>query len=77
MGTIAPRYRGTGTRIKTTPNVAERNQLLGEAQKMLAHDAVLARLFQPQWVTVADKRLSGFWKDMPSFVNDLSALKWD
>ena len=30
----------------------------------------------PQWVTVANKNLRGLWKDMPIFVNDLSALSW-
>ena len=39
-------------------------------------DAVHAFLYQPQWVTVAHKQLRGLWKDMPVFVNDLSALHW-
>ena len=56
--------------------MAERNKLLGEAQKMLAADAVLAWLYQPHWVTVAKRGLNGLWKDMPIFVNDLSALSW-
>jgi len=33
-------------------------------------------LYQPQWVTIANKQLRGLWKDMPVFVNDLSALHW-
>ena len=72
-----PKFNELFARIKTTPNVAERNKLLGEAQQMLAQDAVLAWLYQPQWVTVASKRLHGLWKDMPIFVNDLSALSWN
>lgn len=71
-----PKFKELYARIKTTANPAERNQLLGEAQKMLADDAVLAWLYQPQWVTVARKGLQGLWKDMPIFVNDLSALGW-
>ena len=39
-------------------------------------DAVLAWLYQPQWVTVARKGLQGLWKDMPIFVNDLSSMYW-
>ena len=35
-----------------------------------------AFLYQPQWITVADKRVKGLWKDMPIFANDLSALHW-
>jgi peptide/nickel transport system substrate-binding protein len=33
---------------------------------MLANDAVLAWLYAPQWVTVANKRVHGLWKDCPS-----------
>ena len=71
-----PRFNELYARIKTTANLAERNQLLGQAQRLLAEDAVLAWLYQPQWVSVANRRLSGLWKDMPIFVNDLSALAW-
>ncbi|AVO35405.1 ABC transporter substrate-binding protein [Ottowia oryzae] len=71
-----PKFNALYAKIKTTPNVAERNQLLGDAQKLLADDAVLAWLYQPQWVTVAKKGVQGLWKDMPLFVNDLSALSW-
>lgn len=38
---------------------------------------MLAWLFQPQGVTVANKRVQGLWKDSPIFVNDLSALSWN
>jgi peptide/nickel transport system substrate-binding protein len=55
-------------------NAAERNKLLGDIQKLLADDAVHGFLYQPQWVTVANKNVKGLWKDMPIFVNDLSAL---
>ena len=71
-----PKFNALYAKIKTTPNVAERNKLLGDAQKLLADDAVLAWLYQPQWVTVAKKGVQGLWKDMPLFVNDLSALGW-
>ena len=72
-----PRFNELYTRIKNTPTAAERNKLLGELQKLLADDAVLAWLFQPQGVTVANKRVQGLWKDSPIFVNDLSALSWN
>ena len=63
-------------KIKNTPRPADRARLLGEAQRLLAEDSVHAFLYQPQWVTVASKGLRGLWKDMPIFVNDLSALSW-
>jgi peptide/nickel transport system substrate-binding protein len=63
-------------KIKTAQRPADRARLLGEAQRLLAEDSVHAFLYQPQWVTVATKNLKGLWKDMPIFVNDLSALSW-
>ena len=71
-----PKFNELYARIKNTANVAERNKLLGDAQKMLADDAVLDWLYQPQWVTVANKNVTGLWTDMPIFVNDLSAMGW-
>lgn len=53
-----------------------RLKLLADAQRLLAEDAAAVFLYQPQWLTVASKRLSGLWNDMPVFVNDLSALAW-
>ncbi|MEP6722512.1 MAG: ABC transporter substrate-binding protein [Variovorax sp.] len=63
-------------KIKATGNAAERNKLLGDAQKLLATDAANGFLFQPQFPTVAKKGVKGLWKDMPIFCNDLSALSW-
>ncbi|NIF84158.1 ABC transporter substrate-binding protein [Comamonas sp. Tr-654] len=63
-------------KIKSTPRPADRARLLGDAQRLLAHDSVHGFLYTPQWVTVANKKLRGLWKDMPVFVNDLSALSW-
>ncbi|MGI4779525.1 MAG: ABC transporter substrate-binding protein [Janthinobacterium lividum] len=63
-------------KIRNTGNAAERNRLLGDAQKMLAVDAANGFLFQPQWPTIAKKNVKGLWKDLPIFANDLSALSW-
>ena len=49
---------------------------LNDIQRLLAEDSVHAFLYQNQWVTVANKNIRGLWKDMPIFVNDLSALSW-
>ncbi|HEX2009951.1 MAG TPA: ABC transporter substrate-binding protein, partial [Roseateles sp.] len=64
-------------RINNTPREAERLKLLGEAQRLLARDAVNAYLYQPVWITVAKRQVKGLWKDMPIFVNDLAALSWE
>ena len=63
-------------KIKHTPRPADRARLLGDAQRLLAHDSVHGFLYTPQWVTVANKKLRGLWKDMPVFVNDLGAMSW-
>jgi peptide/nickel transport system substrate-binding protein len=63
-------------RIQATIQAAERNKLLAEAQRLVARDAVAVFLYQPTWITVANARLTGLWKDMPLFVNDLAALRW-
>ena len=62
--------------VSNAPRAADRAKLLGDAQRMLANDAVHAFLFQPQWITVAQKGIRGLWKDMPLFVNDIGALSW-
>lgn len=63
-------------RYKNAPREADRKRLVGEIQKLIADDCVHAFLYQPQWVSVADRNVRGLWKDMPIFVNDLSAVSW-
>jgi peptide/nickel transport system substrate-binding protein len=63
-------------RIQATIKPEERNRLMAQAQTLVAEDAVAVYLYQPTWITVANARLKGLWKDMPLFVNDLSALSW-
>lgn len=69
-------FRQLWEKIKTTKQPAERARMLGTAQRMLAEDAANVFLYQPQWVTVANRNLRGLWRDMPVFVNDLSSLRW-
>ena len=63
--------------ITATPNEADRAKLIGDAQRMLASDAVAVFMFQPQWITVASKKLKGVWKEVPQFENDFSAWSWE
>jgi peptide/nickel transport system substrate-binding protein len=71
-----PKFNEIYDRLKKAQRSQDRAKLLGDAQKLLADDAVHAFLYQPQWVTVANKNMKGLWKDFPIFVNDLSALTW-
>lgn len=63
--------------IMTTPDEAGRAKLLGDAQRMLATDAVAGFLFQPQWITISSKKLKGVWQQVPQFENDFSAWSWE
>jgi len=72
----SPKFNDLYNRYKTAPREADRKKIVGDIQRLLADDAVLAWLYQPQWVTVANRNIRGLWKDMPVFVNDLSALSW-
>ena len=72
----SPKFNELYTQYKNTARIQDRNRLLGDIQRLIAQDSVHAYLYQPQWVTVANKNVRGLWKDMPIFVNDLSALSW-
>ena len=72
----SPKFNDLYAKIKTTPRAADRAKLLGDAQRLLAEDSVHAFLYQPQWITVANKNVKGLWKDMPIFVNDLANMSW-
>jgi peptide/nickel transport system substrate-binding protein len=63
-------------KYKTSPRQADRVKLVGDIQRLLAEDSVHAFLYQPQWITIANKNIKGLWKDFPVFINDLSALSW-
>lgn len=72
----SPKFNDLYNKYKTSPRAADRNKLVGDIQRLLAEDSVHAFLYQPQWITVANKNIKGLWKDMPIFVNDVAALSW-
>jgi peptide/nickel transport system substrate-binding protein len=63
--------------IVTTSDEAGRAKLLGDAQRMLATDATAGFLFQPQFISIASKKLKGMWKEVPQFENDFSTWAWE
>lgn len=72
----SPEFNALWAKITATIDPAERNRLMAQAQTLVATDAVAAYLYQPTWITVANARVKGLWKDMPIFANDLSAMSW-
>jgi peptide/nickel transport system substrate-binding protein len=75
-GYESPKFNALWGQIQATADIGERNRLMGDAQRLVAEDAVAAYLYQPTWITVANARLKGLWKDVPLFANDIGALSW-
>jgi peptide/nickel transport system substrate-binding protein len=59
-----------------TTNARERTRLIGDAQRLLANDAVNAWLFQLPQFAVGNARLKGLWSSSPVFANDMAAVYW-
>lgn len=55
---------------------ADRNAAYGEAQRMLARDAVNGFLFILPKISVSAAKLDGIWTNWPLPVNPLAELKW-
>jgi len=77
LGYKSEAFNALYQQIMATPDEAGRAKLLGDAQRMLATDAVAGFLFQPQLITIASKKLKGVWKDVPQFENDFSTWAWE
>ena len=75
-GYESPKFNALWEKIQATADAGERNKLMGEAQRLVAEDAVAAYLYQPTWITVANARLKGLWKEVPLFANDIAAMSW-
>jgi peptide/nickel transport system substrate-binding protein len=75
-GYESPKFNELWDRINATADTAQRNQLLADAQRLVADDAVAAYLYQPTWITVAKAGLKGLWANAPILANDLAALSW-
>jgi peptide/nickel transport system substrate-binding protein len=76
IGYKSPAFDALYKSITETPGEADRAKLLGDAQRMLATDAPVAFLFQPQLISICNKRLKGMWKEVPQYANDLSGWSW-
>ena len=77
LGYKSDAFNALYKQIMATPTEADRAKLLGDAQRMLATDAVAGFLFQPQWITITSKKLKGVWKEVPQFENDFSTWSWE
>jgi peptide/nickel transport system substrate-binding protein len=62
--------------LNLTSDEAKRMTLLGEAQKILADDAVVGFLYELPKAGVWDAKLEGLWENAPIQANDLTKVKW-
>ena len=75
-GYDSKKFRDLYVAIQNEENKKRRADLLGDAQKMLATDAVNGFLYQAVFPTIARKEVKGLWPSMPIVVNDLAAISW-
>lgn len=76
IGYDNPAFRDLIARFTASTDVAERSELLRQAQEMLAEDNPAAFLFQLAKTGVADARIEGLWENSPTPANDLTKVRW-
>jgi peptide/nickel transport system substrate-binding protein len=62
--------------LDVTADEARRNELYGQAQKILADDAVNGFLFELPKIGIWDAKVEGLWENSPVQANDLTKVKW-
>ena len=62
--------------LNATSDEAKRKELYGQAQKILADDAVVGFLFELARMNVWDAKLEGLWVNAPIQANDLTKVHW-
>jgi peptide/nickel transport system substrate-binding protein len=71
-----PEFKALIETIDRTVDEAQRNKLYGDAQRMLARDAVNGFLFILPKITVAKADLEGMWTDWPLPLTPLAEVRW-
>ncbi|WP_372002433.1 ABC transporter substrate-binding protein [Tistrella mobilis] len=71
-----PAFNELMAKLDTTTDQNERLKLYGDAQRMLAEDAVNAFLFELPQYGVWNAKVEGLWTDRPFQVNDLTKVHW-
>ena len=71
-----PRFNEIMTELDATVEPEKRKELYGQAQRIIAEDAVNVFLFQLPKIGVWDAKLEGMWENMPIQANDLTKVRW-
>jgi len=69
-------FKALWQKVMSAPDEAQMNKLLGDAQRMLAEDAVNAYLFMLPHVNILNKKLDGVWERSPIAAFVLEDLYW-
>lgn len=72
----SPEFRALWERIQRTPDEAQRNRLLSQAQRHLAEEAVNVFLFMKPQQAIHKANLGGVWENAPIPVVPLEELYW-
>jgi len=73
----SPTFKAVMAELDRSSDPAKRNALLGQAQRILAEDAVNGFLFQLAKLGVWKKGLTGLWRNSPVQANDVTGVRWE
>ncbi|MCC7274854.1 MAG: ABC transporter substrate-binding protein [Alphaproteobacteria bacterium] len=76
FGYASDRFKATMRAIDAATDDAARGKLFGDAQRIIAEDAVNAFLFQLPKLGVWNKGLVGMWENAPIQANDVTGVSW-
>jgi peptide/nickel transport system substrate-binding protein len=76
FGYATAEFKDLLARIDRTLDEPARNRLYGDAQRMLARDAVNVFLFQLPKIGVWNASLQGMWENWPLPANPVAELRW-
>jgi peptide/nickel transport system substrate-binding protein len=70
-------FKALMDKLNRTTDPAMRNAILGEAQRLIADDAVNVYLFQLAKLGVWRKGLEGMWRNSPVQAIDVTGVRWE
>ncbi len=73
----SPALKAVIADLAKTSDPAKRNALLGQAQQIIAKDAVNGYMFQLAKLGVWRKGLKGLWRNSPVQANDVTGVRWE
>ena len=72
-----PAFKEVIKKLDVTSDPAARKALYGEAQTIIAKDAVNGFMYQLPKIGVWDAKIEGLWENSPVQANDLTKVKWN